>query len=610
MTSKISFLKLMREDAKRRNWMLVFLSVLFFVCYPVLMMIALDGTITINDRWRERVALELLAPGNVGIALVVTAAAVMIAAAEFSYLHSKKKMDLYYSIPVRRKKLFLSGYMTGFLMFAGIFLVCEILAMLVAAAKGVSLSLLFLPFLKGSVLHIIEFLLIYSAAAFAMLFTGNTLIAVFGMAVIAGYGPAVTMIAQAYIDTGFYTALKTIQLWEIAYTTPLGILLRMEQGIQHGTPWFGAACMTLGGIVVFFLADLWMCTHHRAECGGMALAFPKTEQILKILMVLPGALAIGIVAYSMTGSNQYSWLFAGFIFGVLVLGMLMEFVYHRDVKLAFAHKIGTGITLAAGILLICALVFDWSGYNRWMPAKEEIKAMSVCSRSGLSAEIYGNRYVTQNQMQYLDTFRGVENRLDLEQTEQFDVIYDLVKEAHAEGNRDRGEDGNADEVLVKFIMQDGKTKYRLYFIQDDVWNTAEEKLWQQSWYQELCYPILSDDPQYSEEKLTTINISYIYDGDDFVLTGEDAKEVYRTYKKELAGKSKQELETMLEEYDDSAADTVAMDGSASEFYFTFEEKTGGKMISYQEYGYPLRKDFTRTWKKIREIQKKNAEPSE
>lgn len=600
----------MREDAKRRNWMLVFLSVLFFVCYPVLMMIALDGTITINDRWRERVALELLAPGNVGIALVVTAAAVMIAAAEFSYLHSKKKMDLYYSIPVRRKKLFLSGYMTGFLMFAGIFLVCEILAMLVAAAKGVSLSLLFLPFLKGSVLHIIEFLLIYSAAAFAMLFTGNTLIAVFGMAVIAGYGPAVTMIAQAYIDTGFYTALKTIQLWEIAYTTPLGILLRMEQGIQHGTPWFGAACMTLGGIVVFFLADLWMCTHHRAECGGMALAFPKTEQILKILMVLPGALAIGIVAYSMTGSNQYSWLFAGFIFGVLVLGMLMEFVYHRDVKLAFAHKIGTGITLAAGILLICALVFDWSGYNRWMPAKEEIKAMSVCSRSGLSAEIYGNRYVTQNQMQYLDTFRGVENRLDLEQTEQFDVIYDLVKEAHAEGNRDRGEDGNADEVLVKFIMQDGKTKYRLYFIQDDVWNTAEEKLWQQSWYQELCYPILSDDPQYSEEKLTTINISYIYDGDDFVLTGEDAKEVYRTYKKELAGKSKQELETMLEEYDDSAADTVAMDGSASEFYFTFEEKTGGKMISYQEYGYPLRKDFTRTWKKIREIQKKNAEPSE
>ena len=589
MTSKISFLKLMQEDAKRRNWMLVFLSVLFFVCYPVLMMIALD------------------APGNIAMALVVTAAAAMIAAAEFSYVHSKEKMDLYYSIPVRRKKLFLSGYMTGFLMFVGIFLVCEILAMLVAATKGVSLSLLFLPFLKGSVLHIIEFLLIYSAAAFAMLFTGNTLIAVFGMAVIAGYGPAVTMIAQAYIETGFYTALKAIQLWKIAYTTPIGIMIWIEQGIQHGTPWFGAACMTLGGIVVFFLADLWMCTHHRAECGGMALAFPKTEQILKILMVLPGALAIGIVAYGMTGSNQYSWLFGGFIFGVLVLGMLMEFIYHKDVKLVFSHKIGTGITLAAGILLICSLVFDWPGYNRWMPAKEEVKAMSVCSRGGLGAEIYGNLYVIENQMQSLETISDIESHLDLEQTEQFDVIYDLVEKAHAEGNRDCGEDGNVDEVLVKFVMQNGKVKYRRYFILDDVWNAAEEKLWKQSWYQQLCYPILSNDPQYAEEKLTGIRLSYLYE-DDVVVTGEDAKELYRIYKKELTEKTGQELKNIPAAENDASADSTDVDGYTRDLYFSFEERTKDKTITYQEYGYPLRKDFARTWKKIREIQKKNSEP--
>ena len=208
MTSKISFLKLMQEDAKRRNWMLVFLTVLFFVCYPVLMMIGLDNMMTVNDAWRERVALEVLAPGNIGMALVMTVAAAMIAASEFAYLHSKEKMDLYYSIPVRRKKLFMSGYMTGFLMFVGIFVASEILAVLVAAAKGVSPSLLWLPFLKGSVLHIIEFLFIYSAAAFAMLFTGNTVIAVFGMMVIAGYGPAVAVITEAYIDLGFYTALK------------------------------------------------------------------------------------------------------------------------------------------------------------------------------------------------------------------------------------------------------------------------------------------------------------------------------------------------------------------------------------------------------------------
>lgn len=587
--------------------MLVFLTVLFFVCYPVLMMIGLDNMMTVNDAWRERVALEVLAPGNIGMALVMTVAAAMIAASEFAYLHSKEKMDLYYSIPVRRKKLFMSGYMTGFLMFVGIFVASEILAVLVAAAKGVSPSLLWLPFLKGSVLHIIEFLFIYSAAAFAMLFTGNTVIAVFGMMVIAGYGPAVTVITEAYIDLGFYTALKTLRIWEISYTTPVGILLYMERGISQGTPWFGAACMTLAGTLAFLVADFWMCTHHKAECGGMALAFPKTEQILKILMVLPGALAIGIVAYGMTGSNQYSWLFGGFIFGVLVLGMLMEFIYHKDVKLVFSHKIGTGITLAAGILLICSLVFDWPGYNRWMPAKEEVKAMSVCSRGGLGAEIYGNLYVIENQMQSLETISDIESHLDLEQTEQFDVIYDLVEKAHAEGNRDCGEDGNVDEVLVKFVMQNGKVKYRRYFILDDVWNAAEEKLWKQSWYQQLCYPILSNDPQYAEEKLTGIRLSYLYE-DDVVVTGEDAKELYRIYKKELTEKTGQELKNIPAAENDASADSTDVDGYTRDLYFSFEERTKDKTITYQEYGYPLRKDFARTWKKIREIQKKNSEP--
>lgn len=587
--------------------MLVFLTVLFFVCYPVLMMIGLDNMMTVNDAWRERVALEVLAPGNIGMALVMTVAAAMIAASEFAYLHSKEKMDLYYSIPVRRKKLFMSGYMTGFLMFVGIFVASEILAVLVAAAKGVSPSLLWLPFLKGSVLRIIEFLFIYSAAAFAMLFTGNTVIAVFGMMVIAGYGPAVTVITEAYIDLGFYTALKTLRIWEISYTTPVGILLYMERGISQGTPWFGAACMTLAGTLAFLVADFWMCTHHKAECGGMALTFPKTEQILKILMVLPGALAIGIVAYGMTGSNQYSWLFGGFIFGVLVLGMLMEFIYHKDVKLVFSHKIGTGITLAAGILLICSLVFDWPGYNRWMPAKEEVKAMSVCSRGGLGAEIYGNLYVIENQMQSLETISDIESHLDLEQTEQFDVIYDLVEKAHAEGNRDCGEDGNVDEVLVKFVMQNGKVKYRRYFILDDVWNAAEEKLWKQSWYQQLCYPILSNDPQYAEEKLTGIRLSYLYE-DDVVVTGEDAKELYRIYKKELTEKTGQELKNIPAAENDASADSTDVDGYTRDLYFSFEERTKDKTITYQEYGYPLRKDFARTWKKIREIQKKNSEP--
>ena len=254
--------------------------------------------------------------------------------------------------------------------------------------------------------------------------------------------------------------------------------------------------------------------------------------------------------------------------------------------------------------MICALVFDWPGYNHWMPEKEKIKAMSVCSRSGLGSGVYGNCYITENQMQSLETLRDIENRLDMEQTEQFDEIYDLVEKAHAEKKRGYSEEGNVNEMLVKFILQNGKTEYRRYFILDDVWNAAEEKLWQQSWYQKLCYPILSDDPQYAEKKLTEVNLSYFY-GDDCVMDGEDAKEVYRIYRKELTEKTMQEIKTIPSEEKNFAADTKNMDGYNCELYFSFEEKTKDKRIFYQEYGYPIQKDFTETWKKIKEIQKKS-----
>ena len=192
----------------------------------------------------------------------------------------------------------------------------------------------------------------------------------------------------------------------------------------------------------------------------------------------------------------------------------------------------------------------------------------------------------------------------MDQTEQFDAIYDLVEKAHAEKKRGYSEDGNVNEMLVKFILQNGKTEYRRYFILDDVWNAAEEKLWQQSWYQKLCYPILSDDPQYAEKKLTEVNLSYFY-GDDCVMDGEDAKEVYRIYRKELTEKTMQEIKTIPSEEKNFAADTENMDGYNCELYFSFEEKTKDKRIICQEYGYPIQKDFTETWKKIKEIQKKS-----
>lgn len=73
-------------------------------------------------------------------------------------------------------------------------------------------------------------------------------------------------------------------------------------------------------------------------------------------------------------------------------------------------------------------------------------------------------------------------------------------------------------------------------------------------------------------------------------------------------KTGQELKNIPAAENDASADSTDVDGYTRDLYFSFEERTKDKTITYQEYGYPLRKDFARTWKKIREIQKKNSEP--
>ena len=129
MTSRISFLKLMQEDFKRRSWMAALLAVVFFLAYPVAMMISLDnmmntGTgVVYSVEELQRWVTDFLGAGSyVHFALIISTAAIL-AAGEFSYLHSREKLDLYHSIPVRRKKLFFSGYLTGALMFLAVFAV-------------------------------------------------------------------------------------------------------------------------------------------------------------------------------------------------------------------------------------------------------------------------------------------------------------------------------------------------------------------------------------------------------------------------------------------------------------------------------------------------------
>ena len=181
MTSKNLFFKLMKEDLKRKVWAvgLAFLS--FFFWMPVMTAMRVSDVYQMYDRWikngttfgegitaESRLAEKLLdvvadtvGMGNPLNACTIAVAAVVLALTGFMYVHSRKQMDFYHSIPVRREQIFAVKYLNGILIIFSTYLVNMLLAFGVLAVNRVDLSVVVPAGLTAFAVHMGGFLINY-----------------------------------------------------------------------------------------------------------------------------------------------------------------------------------------------------------------------------------------------------------------------------------------------------------------------------------------------------------------------------------------------------------------------------------------------------------------
>ncbi|MCI7795694.1 MAG: ABC transporter permease, partial [Lachnospiraceae bacterium] len=162
MTSKSLFFKLMKEDLKRKIWAvgLAFLS--FFFWMPVSAAMNISELLKKFDRWSAEgvtfgdgitaairfeeqlrdIVSETVGTANVMNATTIVVAAIVMALTGFMYLHSKKQMDFYHSVPVRREILFAVRYLNGILIVAVCYLINLMFACGVLMINGADTSLI------------------------------------------------------------------------------------------------------------------------------------------------------------------------------------------------------------------------------------------------------------------------------------------------------------------------------------------------------------------------------------------------------------------------------------------------------------------------------------
>ena len=139
MTSKTLFFNLMREDFKKKIWVIVVALITFLFVGPTHMLMRMEDMYNNGYMVKEEINASILyymSPEYFGNSMIPAAMAIVLGIAGFTYLFSKKKVDMYHSIPVKREKLFFSSYLNGIIAFLFVYLVTLLISIISLVMQG------------------------------------------------------------------------------------------------------------------------------------------------------------------------------------------------------------------------------------------------------------------------------------------------------------------------------------------------------------------------------------------------------------------------------------------------------------------------------------------
>lgn len=279
----------------------------------------------------------------------------------YSYLHNKRKADLYGSLPIGRSTLFIAKSVSAYLMSiipaifflslisiisvcSGHSVVSEVTKLFPEICMGTLASISFFGLIAiccGTMLNsVLMFVAVCVAYPLSAIFIKGTVVGCFDGFYVGIFKDSVIM--NALNPLAAYDGINVIY-WLI----------------------FSVVCIALGA----FLAK-----KRKAERAQSAFAFHLPCYIIKVLVSFLAGMFLGVLFGSMNVFGGY----AGFVFGFILASVPVYIIVHLILYRGFSKLIKTSIPLGALIIVSCVGValccFDAFGYNSYVPKTQDIKS--------------------------------------------------------------------------------------------------------------------------------------------------------------------------------------------------------------------------------------------
>ncbi len=390
MTSKNLFFKLIRQDLKKRIWCPILIFLGYFLALEIQLLNYLDRMdrrpSNYNYTKMHYLANTFFSPDNNSMIIVITMfVGAVCALSGYAYLHSKKQLDTYHSMPVKREVLFFSHYVSGVLMYVIPFIVHIGICLLFAVTNGAWSGHGLVNAIGFAGINILSFLLVYSLCIVAICLTGNLLISILGSGVLVGYSTILSLIQATLYEQFFHTYMDSFRepIWAFSPVGMMEKLFEIVSEYRDVNTGFSYWCILpysgviLLAVLIFTLFGVLLYKKRATEAAGKPIAFTMAEPFLYAMVVLPSTIVCGLFIQQMIDYDSFGWFVFGLAFSFVIVAVVMEAIFRLDIKGAFRHWkriVFNGVCL---ILTVVIFKYDVLGYNTYVPNDKELAGCAV-----------------------------------------------------------------------------------------------------------------------------------------------------------------------------------------------------------------------------------------
>ena len=397
MTSRVSFLKLIRETL-RRHTAAVLITVLGFFIHIVTFFMSVQNTL--SSTYIEDYSVEELVGGQNPAISRIAENLINLCSPKFAYgvfafgfgaylafdflryMHSKRETDFYDSLPIRRQTWFKTIFSSCFLLYFVLSAVTTAIETGIIFSTGYGSLAILQAILWNFICMLGAFLVAWFTTALAMIMTGHSIIAFLGFGVFASYVPLILVnLAPAYCARFFDTYVYREPNSNIYYFSPVTVVYKMTNSWfewdikEHWNYIIGCFVLALLLGIIAYLLFL----RRPSETAGRAMAFENANNVIRFMIVIPLTLYAGLFLEEMATMTSMAWLIFGIVFGGFLLHGIMECIFQFDIKALLSKKKQLLATFIICIAFVFVFWIDLFKYDDYIPYAEDVKIVKMDS---------------------------------------------------------------------------------------------------------------------------------------------------------------------------------------------------------------------------------------